>query len=223
MAFLQSEPRTRIILSAPEMLAISQIISREFSPCFTKRDAVSARTMTFTAQELLSISREVSREFAPRSAENRSNLVLLPVDAHRLHAYWHLAENRPNAATKPAAEEKLILRIYKDPSAQLETADGVEEPLWFDIAIGSGESRREVILPADTDTVFANTSSTYSAAIGAIGDHGFTAVVCSNNAEIPKPRPRWDNSRLSAAVSRFIMPRMNDSSPAGKKVSHQEI
>lgn len=215
MAFLQSAPR--IELSPQEMLVISRTIRREFAPRFVRRDAVCSRPMTFSPQELLDISREISREFAPCPAENRSKLVLLPVDPRRLHAYWHLAENGVSLIPKPAADERLTLRVFMQPEPPLQTGQIAEEPHWFDVAVDKARSRQEVTLPAEAAT------STYRAAIGlSREDGGFAALAYSNSADTPAPRPHPDDSGLSAAVSRFIMPSLNVSSPTGKTSPNQE-
>lgn len=217
MAFLQSAPR--IELSPQEMLVISRTISREFAPRFVRRDAVCSRPMTFSPQELLDISREISREFAPCPAENRSKLVLLPVDPRHLHAYWHLAENGVSPS-KPSADERLTLRVFMQPEPPLQTAQTgqiAEEPRWFDVAVDKARGRQEVTLPAEAAT------STYRAALGlSREDGGFAALAYSNSADMPAPRPHPDDSGLSAAVSRFIMPSLNASSPTGKTSPNQE-
>jgi hypothetical protein len=215
MAFLQSEPRTRIELSGQEMLAISHAINNEFAPRFTKHNTVCAGSMTFSVQELLAISQEISREYAPRTAENSTRLVLLPVDPHRLHAYWHLAENSLNPSPKLAEEDQLTLRIFKQadhPSP--ETTNVAEQaPHWFDIPIDKAQNRQEVIVPADTD--FADAK--FSAAIGeSRGEQGFTVLAYSNSTDIPSPRLYQDDAGLSGALAQFIMPAMNASSPRGK-------
>lgn len=234
MAFLKSAPQTRIEISPREMLAISQAISREFAPRFAKADAERPSPMTFSAQELLAISQEISREFSPRPVENRSSLVLLPIDPRRLHAYWHLVEPGLRAASKsmadepksvvdepkPVVEEQLTLRIFTQPNPSVKTTDKPEQSGWFDVPINSAQCRQDILLPIDT----AMSRSTYCAAIGiSHGDHNFVALAYSNTAAMPNPTVNPDNSGLPDSMAQFIMPNMNASSSTGKAVPHQEI
>jgi hypothetical protein len=215
MAFLQSEPRTRIELSRQEMLAISHAINSEFAPRFTKHNTVCARSMTFSVQELLTISQEISREFAPRTVENSSRLVLLPVDPQRLHAYWHLAENNLNPSPKLAGEDRLTLRVFKQADHPSPGTTNVTDqpPHWFDIAIDKSQNRQEIVVPVDSG--FADAK--FCAAIGeSHGKQGFTVLAYSNSADIPSPRLSRDGAELSVALAQFIMPAMKASSSRGK-------
>lgn len=220
MAFLQSEPRTRIDLSSREMLAISRAISREFAPRFAKSEVVSKKAPAFSTQELLSISQEISREFAPRPPDGRANLVLLPVDPFKLHVYWQLPEFRIKAIPKAAAADlQLTLRLFKQtptPPRALETAPA--EPAWFDVTIDAGRSSQQVALP--TESAASASVSVYCAALGTVGqDRSFEALVYSNNADIPAlPTPRREES-IPSAVSGVIMPAMNGSSPVASAPS----
>ncbi len=233
MAFLQSAHQARIAMSSREMLAISLAISREFAPRFTKADSERSCPVTFSAQELLAISQEISREFGPRPIENRSSLVLLPIDPRRLHAYWHFADHNLNTASKPVSgeqksvsneqktvvEEQLILRVFKQSKPLDKTADWPEKPNWFDIPIDRVQRRQDIVLPNDTSTI----CSTYSAAIGVShGEQDFIALAYSNTAAIPNPTVNPDNSGPDV-MAQFIMPHMNASSSLGKAVPHQEI
>jgi hypothetical protein len=231
MAFSQSALQTRIELSPREMLAISEAISREFAPRFTRSDAAAPKPVTFSVRELLAISQEISREFSPRPVAQRSSLVLLPIDPRRLHAYWQLDESSLSTGLytepkpvvdeqKPVADEPLMLRIFKQSPPALETTDQTEAPSWFDIPIDRCQNRREVILPAD----MAVAGATYRAAIGiSHGDHDFTTFAVSNVADIPNPRRRRDNSGLSDIIAQFILPNGHVSSSMGKAASHPEI
>lgn len=234
MAFLQSALQTRIDLSPREMLAISRAISREFAPRFARSDAECPTSITFSAKELLSISQEISREFSPRPIENRSSLVLLPIDPRRLHAYWHLAEHSLRVASKPIAdepksvvdqpkpvvEEQLTLRIFTQSNSLVKTTGKPEAPSWFDIPINNAQIRQDIVLPADADA----TSKTYTAALGVRhGDHDFNVFAYSNTAAIPNSQScRRDNTTLSDVIAQFIMPNMNASSSIGKAASNPD-
>lgn len=218
MAFLQSEPQARIELSPKEMLAISRAINREFAPRFAMPEIASARSMAFSPQELLAISQEISREFAPRSAENHAGLVLMPVDPLRLHVYWQLPEYRVYASPdKPVKNENLTLRIFKQSIEPFtDQATTPMEPAWFDVAIDSSQNNREVVLPVER----FNECPVYRAVIGTqTSDQDFEALLYSNTADIPTlPVPK-NRETLPPAVSKFIMPAVNASSPIGKALS----
>lgn len=224
MAFLQSAHQTRIELSPPEMLAISQAISREFAPRFTRSDAADLRPMAFSVQELLAISQEISREFSPRPVENRPSLVLLPIDPRRLHAYWHLNHSSLSTGlitdSKPVADEQLTLRVFKQSPLSAEPTCQPEPPGWIDVPVDSEQCRLEVILPDD----MAVASAIYRAEIGICrGDHDFTALAASNTAAIPNPPIRRDDFCTPGVMAQFSVPNSPASSPIGKATSQPEI
>lgn len=220
MVFIQSEPQARFGLSTQDLFDISQAISREFSPYIAKSDELFVPSIPYSPQELLSISQEISREFAPRAAENHTNLVLLPIDTRRLHAYWHINENKSNILLMPIAKQALTLRIFKqeETNTPLEKSQVNEQPQWFDIAIEGGKCQQEVILP---DNMLPGAS--FRAAIGAPGEaHAFTAIAGSNLVYKPNRLAQMADTGytgLSTVVTQFIMPNTNQSSPTGKPLS----
>jgi len=146
MAFLQSAPLIKMKLFPQEMREISLTIRREFSPRFVSSNALSRKGISFSAQELLTISQEIARDFAPYSVENRTKLVLLPIDPTHLHVYWRFAEKPLNKVAVDDVEPKLTLRLFSHPPAM---PDNIVEPTWIDFPINKDQQHLQVVLPVE--------------------------------------------------------------------------
>ncbi len=173
---------SKINLAAKEMLEISQEISRDFTPCFSSQVSELDEKLRLSPKELLDIAEEVSRDFASKASYNTPELMLLPVDPRHLHAYWNLGKNpeREIATSENGCNEQLTLRIYSQPDAQ--KADN-QAALWFDVAIDSPNTGRQVPLPSSND------ETAYSAVIGrSCADNSFIAFAHSNIIHVPRGR-----------------------------------
>lgn len=215
MALIQSESKQRFAFSPQDLFGISQAISREFSPIIPgKSDELLESSIPFSARELLSISDEISREFAPRVADNRANLVILPIDGRRLHAYWQLPVNKTNSES-PSVTENLTLRIFKRQNAQETGFPRVETSQSMDIIIDAAKNRQEIVLPADMLP-----ANDLVAAIGRMDEtRDFTVIVDSNLANMPNQQysvAGSDKSLLSPTILGIIMSGLNDSSSTVK-------
>lgn len=180
MTFLHSGYNSKINLSAKDMLAISQEISRNFTPCFSSWMPEVVENIRLSSRELLDIGEEIGRDFAPKPSYKTSELMLLPVDPGHLYAYWSLGENRENSTPD---NDQLTLRIYSQADEQ--TAD-TETASWFDVAIDSPMTHQQVSLPSPVD------DTAYSAAIGKCGaDDSFIEFAHSNIIHAPLGRSAW--------------------------------
>jgi hypothetical protein len=176
----RSGPVSEIKLAPEELLAISQEISRAFSPRFTSKMAESVSQIRFAAKELFEISQEITREFAGGMVMDSPELMLLPVDPYHLHAYWHLDEAKANADVKHDSEDSLTLRIY---AQAVESTDSVEPETWFDVAIDGFQGQQTMSLP------IALAETVYSAAIGkCYADNSFAIFAYSNIISLPRGR-----------------------------------
>lgn len=176
MATSQSRHCSRIRLSPREMLAISEQVSRDFSPKYSSHFLGKKPSIKLAPQEMRSISEEISREFAVRPSPqlSHSEIVLLPVDPDHLHAYWHLDEEQ----LREEGRHPLTLRIYAISDDQ--AAPG-EKPNWFDSPIEPDLTQFKVTLPATM------TGDYYSAAIGwRPTERQFVSFACSEAAYIPR-------------------------------------
>ena len=225
----------RISLSQQDMVAISQAISRDFSPRFVSRRRSRDRQSQFSPQELREISRQISRDFAPNPASDKSRLVLLPVTPRKLHVYWQIAKQRLLKAigggdTQPALPSEapqLTLRIY--PPADVETAvSGAEttevESDWIEIPVTRWQGQIDVPLP-DALVNRSNDSPSvrpYQAVLGQVGqDHSFQPLAYSNSIIPPTPVRPMHVGLLPPELLAFIMPLSTASSPTGKTASGQ--
>lgn len=176
MALSQSRHSSRIRLSPREMLAISEQVSRDFTPLYCSRLSAKKSQLRLSAREMRSVSDEISREFAVRPTPQlpHSEIVLLPVDPDHLHAYWHFDEKQLEEKPVPP----LTLRIYSMPDSRTEA--GVK-PEWFDRPIESGSAQYKITVPATM------TSHYYSATIGwQADDYHFVPIASSETAFIPR-------------------------------------
>jgi hypothetical protein len=172
MTFLHSGHNSKIILSANEMLEISQEISRDFTPCFSSRVPEFTEDIWLSPRELLDIGEEISRDFAPKPYGNVPELMLLPVDPDHLYAYWNLGVLPESPTFDSYHKDQLTLRIYLQ-SDQDRAIDKTAS--WFDVAVDSSKPRQQVSVPDSTY------EAAYSAAIGKyLVDDNFVAFAHSN-------------------------------------------
>lgn len=192
MTLLHSGHRSKLNLSTEEILAISQEISRNFTPRFSSR--ISAGKIRLSPRELLDIGQEISRDFAPKLSYDAPELMLLPVDPRHLHACWHLGETQEIPAPDDDGEARLTLRIYSQPDEKQESA---ETASWFDIAIDNAKAGQSVSL-----SEAAAGETVYSAAIGLCHpDDGFTILARSNKVHAPVGRAAWRQDHENSATS----------------------
>jgi hypothetical protein len=193
MTFLHSGYNSKISLSAQELLAISQAISRDFTPCFSSGMPELVEKIRLSSQELLEIGEEIGRDFAPKASCRIAEVVLLPVDPGHLYAYWDLGENQDIPAPDNGCQEQLTLRIYSQPEAEQAAP---ETAAWFDIPIDSPNTRQQVPLPNPVDDM------AYSAAIGKYcEDDGFIAFAHSNLIHSPHGGTAWQQSHENSIHS----------------------
>lgn len=179
-----------INLSTEEMLAISQEISRDFTPRFSSR--ISAEKIRLSPRELLDIGQEISRDFAPKLSHDAPELMLLPVDPRHLHAYWHLGESREIPAPDDDDEVQFTLRIYSQSDEEQETTEAAS---WFDIPIDNAKIGQSVPL-----SEAAAGETAYSAAIGLCRpDDSFTVLARSNIIHAPVGRAAWRQDHENSA------------------------
>jgi hypothetical protein len=177
MTFLHSGGNPQINLSAEEMLAISQEISRNFTSCFTSPALALVEKIRLSPMELLDIGEEIGRDFAPKPSCHSPELMLLPVDPGHLYVYWNLGEH-----SKPD-NDQLVLRIYSESDEESEAA---ETASWFDVAIDSPATHQQVSLPDPVE------ETAFSAAIGHCGaDHSFIELAHSNIIHAHRVRTAW--------------------------------
>lgn len=222
MPLSPSTTRLKVPLTQQELCAISQAISRDFSPQFWGGRVGRARKIKFSSQELLEISQQISREFAPSAVSHQSRLVLLAVSPRRLHVYWQLAKQRLNAVSStPQPSAPLTLRIY--PEVETEnplTPAYPAPPTWFDIAVNADHGQQDIVLP---EPVPGAGPIQYHAALGeSHADHSFTPLSYSNTATGQASPAEQTNGRLPAALAQFITPlRTASSSVIGLTASAQ--
>jgi hypothetical protein len=215
MAFLAPASNQRIHLSLQELQAISQLISRDYTPYIVSRIGAKQRYAAFSSQELLSISLEINREFAPQSVTSSNNLVILPLEPRKLHVYWQLGSrlNLPNSVeTKP---ELLKLRLYNaEPVSPLTqtTATLLQEPeACLEISLAADKTHQEISLPTNIAS-----ASRISASLGVYdSEQHFQSLLNSNIAELPQPCMPKANFVLPEVLAQFIIPNMIDSTTTG--------
>ncbi len=161
------------------MLEISQDISQNFTPSIVIPAAkLSPKLPT---HELLAISEEISQNFSPTIANDKPQLIILPVDPEHLYAYWTI--DSPDATPSPPASnnEPLTLRIYAQPSISSHVP---QHKPWFDIALEQPQIFQKVRLPQTHAPGLS-----YSATIGITrSEHDFTEVLQSNRICMPRSR-----------------------------------
>lgn len=158
-------------LTPDEMLAISQDISRHFSPSPLNSAAGSLRDAAsgyhFSPAALSEISTLIGRRHARPPTETDAPLTLLPVDPFHCYVYWR------NVSLQP--DDALILRIFWRPSADPSLNFSA---VWFDNPVERLPLRQKIRLPLD--------NAYYSAGIGRLdNDNGLSLLACSNIIHVP--------------------------------------
>lgn len=226
MPFSQIPPR-RIALSQQDLQAISQAISRDFSPRFFARRQRPGKNTQFSSQELREISRLISRDFTPTLQSEHSQLVLLPVSPSRLHAYWQIAKQRllAIASTQSAQQSalettaaNLTLRVYPEPatpenrredSPSLPTAISGEDCArpCFEISLADWQGQIDVPLSAPPPQgERRNQATRYHATLGLLDPAGhFVVLADSNPAQTPLTARRSADYATSPALMQSIM------------------
>jgi hypothetical protein len=142
-----------------------------------------ARTPDLTPEALRAVSQEVALQFPAPFDE--TELVLMDVDPHRVHAYWHVAGRDLAAAQEQAGGARsnhLVLRV-RDVTPDESDLEGYPEP--FDIEVQGLDSHCYVDLWQD--------GRTYEAELGLRApDDSLIGLARSNRVETPHagPRPR---------------------------------
>lgn len=187
------ESRSRIDLTPDEMWAISEEITRKFSPdrapltagrnfpparapasATTAVPAERPTTGNFSYRELQAISEDISQRFMPKASSSVPEVVLLPVDPHHLYAYWD-AGSSPLPIADHNMQQSLTLRIYWRPNAEQENT-GLN--LYFDIPADNTAKRQKIRLPVD--------DTNYSATLGKLNpDHSLEVLAHSNLVHVP--------------------------------------
>lgn len=116
LALIKRHPMS---LSQQELCAISERISRDYAPRFSRHGHAAGQGMPFSSQELQAISHQISLDFAPSRRGDQSQLVLMAVSPQRLHVYWQVPNQKlpqqpisSNDQTSSRQPEALTLRIY---------------------------------------------------------------------------------------------------------------
>lgn len=184
MTFLHSGYNSKINLSAKQMRAISQEISREFTPCFFNQMPMLDEKIRLTSRELLDIGEEIRRDFAPKVSFDTSELILLPVGPGHLYVYWSIPESNEAEVIVNDGKEHLTLRIYGQAD---EPNQSSEIERLIDIQIDSPHSRQQVFLPVvDAETA-------YTAEIGKYDDvdDKFVVLAHSNIIHATRGSATW--------------------------------
>lgn len=198
MTLSQSGLDSKVNLSQEEMLDISRQISQTFSPdrseiISKERIKIDPRTpssnrkyarsasgtaLKLPTNELLEISQAVSRDFAPSRDTEKSELLLMPVDSHHVHAVWSVEPAQFNAQTNIPESFPLTLRIYWLPDNSISFNNS---NLFFDTPLPQNKNSQKIRIPI-SDT-------TYTAVIGERGpSHSLHPVAESNIVRIPAER-----------------------------------
>jgi hypothetical protein len=188
MEFSYSKHNPKIKLSPQEILDISLEINQVFAPILSVKTPSTAYSNSLSAQEMLDISEDINIDFAPNAAQNKQELVLLPIDPHHIHAYWNLSNSLPNTLKTNDTKDQLTLRFYSNANFDMTST---ETKPWFDLSIDNLHSQQHVFLSHHTQ------ENKYSAAIGHRDqDNQFTVFAVSNTAHVPieaiTPEPSKD-------------------------------
>lgn len=217
MPFPTAITRNSSEISAQELRAIGEEISRDFAPrLYCGR---GGRRILMNPHQLLEIGRQISREYAPGKSVALPILTLLPVSPRRLHAYWHLAERRLGKALRPAADDgAIVLRIVAQPEPSALQAAPEAQPDWLELTLPAADGRQDIALP---EAWLGERTVQYRAMLGEVRADGTFSPLLYSNAVTP---PALDNgipSDLPAAIAQFIMPVSNSASSTGKNASSQ--
>lgn len=194
MTFEDVEPRSPIVLTRDEMLAISNEISLKFAPEKTTPTAVEPLPQVFATpplpdadspeqlqiegfshRQLQAIGDDINRRFAPKVESSIPEITLLPVDPHHLYAYWNAGPNPTTMAAEHKLEQPMTLRIYWRPDAAKEIT---RSNIWFDIPADNPANKKKIRLPID--------DTGYSAALGRLNpDHSLDVLAHSNVVHVP--------------------------------------
>lgn len=219
--------RNRIPLSRQDLCAISQIISRDFSPrVFCCRVNTNSATVFFSSHELLEIGRQISREYAPSLDARQSELVLLSISPKRLHAYWHLTPGREEefeAQHLHRQTHSMTLRIYPQSVSAVQARPSEENDAllpWFDVAVSGQSGHQDIMVPESLQV--AAQPLQFSAVLGdTLNGNEFVPYLYSDAAASPWQVPTDHGERLVNAIARFIMPELAAAPFAGKTASGQ--
>jgi len=149
-------------LSQAELLSISLTISREYAPCMHGPITGPASAVVLAPTEIRAIAANIAASYAPQVHADHDNLVLLPVDAGHIYAYWQLADHggtRPNHLDRP-----LVLKIT--------TPDPLSS---FDMTVPVSQGQQKIALPPSRGPAY------YTASLGRYSDASqFSPIIYSN-------------------------------------------
>jgi len=189
-------------LSQAELLTISLTISREFAPSLHSQITGLETPAVLAPTEIRTIAANIAASYAPQVHADHDNLVLLPLDAENIYAYWQLADHgstRPNHLEQP-----LVLKIT--------TPDPLTS---FEIAVSDSQGQQKIALPPSC------APACYMASLGQYTSASqFSPIINSNlltrAASLPLPAQSQPEglalSDTSATVQPLLTPIMSGNS-----------
>lgn len=152
-----SENKFQKQLSSKALCAISQKISRDYSPSPDTPSSSQCNQLTSSTQDLLEVSRNISQYYSPKLASNSRKLVILPIDPQHIYVYWNLANNQQAALAESLSSDPLTLKIYLQPDSVL----SINAPeTVINMPVNAINARETIELPPTKEKV------SYSASIG---------------------------------------------------------
>ncbi len=149
-------------LSQAELLSISLTISREYAPRLHSQMSGLAPPAVLAPTEIRTIAATIAASYAPQVHADHNNLVLLPVDAENIYAYWQLADHGSTCPNH--LEQPLVLKIT--------TPDPLTS---FDITVPASQGQQKIALPRSCAPAY------YRASLGQYtGASQFSPIINSN-------------------------------------------
>jgi uncharacterized protein YdhG (YjbR/CyaY superfamily) len=216
-------------LSQQELCAISERISRDYAPRFSRHGHTASQGMHFSSRELQEISRQISLDFAPALKADQSQLVLMAVSPNRLHVYWQVAnqlspEQRvsPKNQVSTPAPEALMLRIYGQSQPEFEPHSSVNNcpgerqseilekvmsthdkaSPCVELSLDAWQGQQDILLPQAT----GSSTRRYNAVLGESGANvTFKPLAYSNITALPTSNRPIRANFMDPIIGQFVI------------------
>jgi hypothetical protein len=179
MAILPSLMKAKVMLKPEEIFAISEEISKNYTPLITANPAGLARRIALSSKELLDISQDITRKYTPKLNSGTPSFVLLPIDPDHLFVSWNLSPAKADISDMQAApKEDRLLRIH--PNRKEYSINNLQNN-WFEIPLTPGETRQTIVVPE------AYKAESYAAAIGIRDQENQFTVLATSKVTYNQP------------------------------------
>lgn len=178
-----SDNESQALISAKEMIKISNEISRKYSPAIpspakvvTNQATINTVKSDLPTQNLRQVSDNISLYYAPKLTSTTKKLTLLSIDPQHIYIYWNLGTNRTTPLLQTMHNDGLVLKIHS-----LTNQGQIKNNLIYELPVHSFQYQEKIKIPVTCNQIM------YSASIGKYSkNRDFVSLVRSNDLHIYK-------------------------------------